>query len=124
MGGKNCLEFIFIGLGEVLASCLHTLLRDQTPCSSLSKKLCEFWFILVFFFLEKGIEEEEEAVKAWENKTVRLVNYLQKAFVWIIFIWILIKKRKENTMEFWLQGLLKKGFQVIELLILFGKWFF
>jgi len=31
------LDFIFIGLGEVLTSCLHTILRDQTPCSSLSK---------------------------------------------------------------------------------------
>jgi len=33
------LDFIFIGLGEVLTSCLHTLLRDQTPGSSLSKNI-------------------------------------------------------------------------------------
>jgi len=37
-GGKKCLDLFFIGLGEVLASCLHTLLRDQTPCSSLPEK--------------------------------------------------------------------------------------
>jgi len=42
-------DLFFIGLGEVLTSCLHTLLRDQTPCSSLSKKgFCEFRLILVF----------------------------------------------------------------------------
>ena len=60
-GGKKCLRFIFFGLGEVLTSRLHTLLRDQTPCSSLSKKTVSFGLILV---LEKGFEEEEEAVKA------------------------------------------------------------
>jgi len=60
-GGEKYLDFIFIGLGEVLASYLHTLLRDQTPCSSLSKKTVSFGLILV---LEKGFEEEEEAVKA------------------------------------------------------------
>ncbi|RHN65864.1 hypothetical protein MtrunA17_Chr3g0084571 [Medicago truncatula] len=43
MGGRKCLRFYFSGLGEVLTSCLHTHLRDQTPCSSLSKKaFCVF----------------------------------------------------------------------------------
>jgi hypothetical protein len=46
-----CLNFCFIGLGEVLTSCLHTLLRDQTPCSSLPKKM----FLLVDFKFENGI---------------------------------------------------------------------
>jgi len=56
------LDFVFIGLGEVLTSCLHTILRDQTPCSSLSKKVfCEFRLILIF---ENGFEEKKEAVKA------------------------------------------------------------
>jgi hypothetical protein len=36
--GEECLNFCFIGLGEVLTSCLHTLLRDKTPCSSLPQK--------------------------------------------------------------------------------------
>ena len=48
-----CLDFGFIGLGEVLTSCLHTLLRDQTPCSSLPKKM--FLFLLVDFKFENGI---------------------------------------------------------------------
>jgi len=37
-GGRSIWVLFFIGLREVLASCLHTLLRDQTPCSSLSKR--------------------------------------------------------------------------------------
>ena len=48
-----CLDFCFIGLGEVLTSCLHTLLRDQTPCSSLPKNVFLFcWLILI---LKNGI---------------------------------------------------------------------
>jgi len=34
--------------------------------------------LIHFSFRKKGFEEEEEAVKAWENKTVRLVNYFTK----------------------------------------------
>jgi len=37
MGERRWFGFYFIGLGEILVSCLHTLLRDQTPCSSLPK---------------------------------------------------------------------------------------
>jgi len=37
MGERRWFGFHFIGLGEILVSCLHTLLRDQTPCSSLPK---------------------------------------------------------------------------------------
>jgi len=56
------LDLIFIGLGEVLTSCLHTLLRDQTPYNSLSKNVfCEFRLILIF---ENGLQEKKEAVKA------------------------------------------------------------
>jgi len=43
---KNLGVCFFSGLGEILVSCLHTLLRDQTPCSSLPKNFCE----LVLFF--------------------------------------------------------------------------
>jgi len=38
MGEGSVWILFFSGLGEVLTSCLHTPLRDQTPCSSLSKK--------------------------------------------------------------------------------------
>jgi len=38
MGERSVWDFIFSGLGEILVSCLHTLLRDQTPCSSLPEK--------------------------------------------------------------------------------------
>jgi len=37
--GERSVGFIFSGLGEILVSCLHTLLRDQTPCSSLPEKI-------------------------------------------------------------------------------------
>jgi len=40
-GERRKFGFYFIGLGEILVSCLHTLLRDQTPCSSLAKRFCE-----------------------------------------------------------------------------------
>jgi len=50
MGERSVWILFFSGLGEVLASCLHTLLRDQTPCSSLSKIVfCGFWLILVLW---------------------------------------------------------------------------
>ena len=75
-GGKKCLNFIFIRLGEVLTSCLHTLLRDQTPCSSLSKRFCEFRLILI---LENGFEEKRERPQRLEKeKRVRLVQLLKK----------------------------------------------
>jgi len=63
--GKEVFGFIFIGLGEVLASCLHTLLRDQTPCSSLSKKICEFLLILIF---ENCFEEEKRGRKGLRKR--------------------------------------------------------
>ena len=60
-------EFCFIGLGEVLTSCLHTLLRDQTPCSSLPKM---FLFLLVDFNFENGIlknkRERHQGHKIWK----------------------------------------------------------
>ena len=60
-------EFFFIGLGEVLTSCLHTLLRDQTPCSSLPKM---FLFLLVDFNFENGIlknkRERPQGHKIWK----------------------------------------------------------
>ena len=44
-GEKENLGVIFSGLGEVLTSCLHTLLRDQIPCSSLLKRFFVGWFV-------------------------------------------------------------------------------
>ena len=64
-----CLDFCFIGLGEVLTSCLHTLLRDQTPCSSLPKNVF-FLFLLVDFNFENGIlknkRERPQGHKIWK----------------------------------------------------------
>jgi len=51
--GEKCLGFIFIGLVEVLTSCLHTRLRDQTPCSSLSKTF--LWVLIGFNFWKKMV---------------------------------------------------------------------
>jgi len=52
--GEEVFGFYFIGLGEVLTSCLHTLLKDQTPCSSLSKNVfCEFRLILILKMILK-----------------------------------------------------------------------
>jgi hypothetical protein len=63
------LNFCFIGIGEVLTSCLHTLLRDQNPCSSLPKNV--FCFLLVDFNFENGIlknkRERPQGHKIWKK---------------------------------------------------------
>ena len=48
-----------------MTSCLHTLLRDQTPCSSLSKRFCEFILILI---LENGFKEKRERPQRLEKE--------------------------------------------------------
>jgi len=69
------LDFIFIGLGEILVSCLHTLLRDQTPCSSLPENnFCG----LVCFSFENNFEEEKRGLKGMRLERVRLFQLLSK----------------------------------------------
>ena len=56
-----------------MTSCLHTRLRDQTPCSSLSKKCFrEFRLILTF---ENGFEEKKGALR---KEIVRLVQLFKE----------------------------------------------
>jgi len=75
-GGKKCLDFIFSGLEEVLTSCLHTLLRDQTPCSSLPKR---FLWVSLFLIFENDFEEEKRGLRGMRlKKKVRLFQLLKK----------------------------------------------
>ena len=76
MGRRRIWVFIFSGLGEILVSCLHTLLRDQTPCSSLPKR---FLWVSSFFNFENSFEEEMRGLKGTRlEKQVRLVQLLSK----------------------------------------------
>jgi len=61
MGERRWFGFYFIGLGEILVSCLHTLLRDQTPCSSLPKR---FLWVSLFLILKMILKKRKEALKA------------------------------------------------------------
>ena len=75
MGEEDGLNFIFIGLGEVWTSCLHTLLRDQTPCGSFLEKIFVGQFVFNF---ENGFEEEKRGLKGMRLKKVRLFQLLKK----------------------------------------------
>jgi len=60
MGRGRIWVFIFSGLGEILVSCLHTLLRDQTPCSSLPKR---FLWVSSFLNLKIIFREEKRGLR-------------------------------------------------------------
>jgi len=75
-GEKKNLGVIFSGLGEILVSCLHTLLRDQTPCSSLPENNF-FCGLVCFFNFENDFWEEKRGLKGMRLEKSEVVSIVK-----------------------------------------------